>query len=275
MCLKKAVQFGRLLSRRPTLPFVLLADWREAKPCWDILAEGVPDQLQLIVVYTEQDRQVKQAARWAETRSQHGCEVPVHVVPGHVAQAEVAAYLVRILQDGKLLACPTGPRIVRRPITQVREQHRVVGSSGIDFCAGMRRVSSFPGCQPELLPLASVAAVGPPLAIWTLQPAQSLWMCKAASMTACMQDQILDSEEPPQRASETMSEKCAGGPQKHMQLDHPQSPHFAAESASFVDQEAAKWAKPVADMLSSIFTSESLEDVERQLALCQPDYYED
>jgi len=79
LCLRKAKQF-EAWSRKPgTKPYVLLTDWREAKPCMDILAgRGPQNKPVFTVVICEVRGQYGRASRWAEAHSENTAE-PVYV----------------------------------------------------------------------------------------------------------------------------------------------------------------------------------------------------
>lgn len=294
MCLKKATGFGRWLSRMPNVPFVLLADWREAKPCWDVLSQEMPNQLQFTLVYTEQERQFKQASQWAATLRARGGRNAIHVVPSHIKNTELADYVVRMLQRNKAMVCPAGMRrIASHPGTPCEGMRRVTSSPTVSPCEGIRRVSSFPGCQPEALSPTSAAVAGPPPGVWATQSPQSTWACKSPAWPRDVQiDQSMEWEamqQWPQDSLECDGEVTQGqydtckalpvwplqSPQQHKDIITPCSPMGAQSPSSFVDTEAAKWAKPVAAVLSSIFKSESWEDIQSALQLSEPDYYED
>ena len=108
VCLKKATGFGRWLSRKPNIPFVLLAHWREAKPCWDAICQENPTQLQFTVGYTEQETQYKQASWWAASQRARGCRNAIHVVPMHVEGIELASCVVKAVHLRPMLVLPPG-----------------------------------------------------------------------------------------------------------------------------------------------------------------------
>lgn len=292
MCLKKATGFGRWLSRTPDVPFVLLADWREAKPCWDILAQDTPKHLQFTLVYTEQERQFKQASQWAASLRARGSRNTVHVVPSHLKITDLAEYAVRMLQRNKAIIGPAGlRRIASHPGTPLDGLHRVASTPSVSPCEGLRRVSSFPGCQIEALsPTCASPTAGPP-GVWATQSPQ-IWACKAPAWPRDIQiDQSSEWEAMQQWPQEALD--CEGmaaqgmfnvcktlawpqqQPQLEKQITPPSTPLTRESSMSFIDAEAAKWAKPVADVLSSLFKTESWEDIQSALIKSEPEIYED
>jgi len=294
MCLKKATGFGRWLTRMPNIPFVLLADWREAKPCWDVLSQDTPHQLQFTLVYCEQERQFKQASQWAASLRARGSRNAIHVVPIHVKCTELAEYAVRMLQRNKAIVCPAGMRrIASHPGTQSLPQceglRRVTSCSSVTGVTSpmgemLRRVSSFPGCQPEALPPTGVAAAGPPPGVW-VAPSPQAW-CKVEQIDQSMAWAAL--EQWPQEAMEcegmamqmSACKALALWSQSSLQKEmtppcSPISTTPGGSPASFVESEQGKWATPVARVLSSIFKSESWEDISSALQLAEPDQYED
>jgi len=315
VCLKKATGFGRWVSRMPNVPFVLLADWREAKPCWDILSEDVPHEMQLTVVYTEQERQFKQASQWAASLRARGARNIIHVVPVHITSADLADYAVRLLQRNKAMVCPAGMRrIASHPGTTLplangacEGLRRATSSNGVSNLAspiseGIRRVSSFPGfCQAEAL----LGAAGPPPGVWAAR-AQALWACKPGAypgpQVSVQIDQSMDwaALEQWQEAAEgeglalqrlagkallppwpqRLGGMAPGTPQKGTPPCSPTSTDWCCTSPggspfSFVEAEQGKWSKPVAAVLASIFKSESGQDIQFMLQQSEPDHYED
>jgi len=74
VCLKKAGKFADWLhggqrngSRKPT-PYVLVSDWREAKPCMDFLARDHPSSRPLLtVLLCDERRHFERASTWAHS----------------------------------------------------------------------------------------------------------------------------------------------------------------------------------------------------------------
>lgn len=63
-CFKKAQQFENWLARSPKTDYVLLTDWREAKPCTDCLAERPCMLPSMLIVLCGSMRQVARAKQW-------------------------------------------------------------------------------------------------------------------------------------------------------------------------------------------------------------------
>jgi hypothetical protein len=76
---KKALGFEKWLLELPQKPSVLLADWREAKPCLEIVADSVVKPCSMLV-YTINDKQFKMATRWHATLPSE-VRNNVHVMP--------------------------------------------------------------------------------------------------------------------------------------------------------------------------------------------------
>jgi hypothetical protein len=68
ICLKKAKQFAEWTERGPRPPFMLVADWREAKPCIKVICspECQSKPILTVVVCTSQ-QQHSRASTWAQT----------------------------------------------------------------------------------------------------------------------------------------------------------------------------------------------------------------
>eukprot|EP00405_Crypthecodinium_cohnii_P050044 CAMPEP_0206605410 /NCGR_PEP_ID=MMETSP0325_2-20121206/50398_1 /ASSEMBLY_ACC=CAM_ASM_000347 /TAXON_ID=2866 /ORGANISM="Crypthecodinium cohnii, Strain Seligo" /LENGTH=306 /DNA_ID=CAMNT_0054120947 /DNA_START=19 /DNA_END=936 /DNA_ORIENTATION=+ len=68
-CLKKAVKFSAWLRSGQRQPYILVADWREVKPCMDALQEESDcNQPRDIVVLAESARVLERAELWAASR---------------------------------------------------------------------------------------------------------------------------------------------------------------------------------------------------------------
>jgi len=99
VCLKKATGLHRRVQNLQAMPFVLLCDWREAKPCMELLADNSYGWSHLMIVYTEHMKQFKMASRWAEEQcDQH----VVHVIPSTTITDELIRGVVRIMQRNLL-----------------------------------------------------------------------------------------------------------------------------------------------------------------------------
>jgi len=70
LCLKKAKQFEHGSCRPGTMPYILLTDWREVKPCMEIMQGHKPQKRPVfIVVICEVNRQYARATRWVQNLS--------------------------------------------------------------------------------------------------------------------------------------------------------------------------------------------------------------
>lgn len=77
ICLKKACKFGAWLGhRRRRPPFVLLTDWREAKPCEQALQER-QEKANAFVILCEKAVHFDRASAWAHNMQAKGQEVHV------------------------------------------------------------------------------------------------------------------------------------------------------------------------------------------------------
>jgi hypothetical protein len=77
--LRKAMQFEDWSRRPGTMPYILLTDWREAKPCMEILARrNLQTQPVFTVVICSARGQYGRASRWAESRSEDST-TPVYI----------------------------------------------------------------------------------------------------------------------------------------------------------------------------------------------------
>jgi len=96
VCLKKASVFERWLHRMQPFPYVMLCDWREAKPCmevWEQLDNTAP---RFTIVCTSNMKQFKVASKWAQgVRPNHS----VHVIPS-TSNLEVSRdSIMRVVQS--------------------------------------------------------------------------------------------------------------------------------------------------------------------------------
>merc|ERR1712032_285402 len=257
------------------------------------IAQDAPNELQFTLVYTEQDRQFKQASQWAATLRARGSRSAVHVVPSHIKDSELADYAVSMLQQNKTIACPAGMRrVASLPSTSGQELCKVASSSSISLCEGLRRVSSFPGCVTEAMSPNRTDAFGTPPGVWSAQSQQLAWSCQVPAWPRDEQiDQRLDWEAMQQWPQETLKVENIAmqgqfndckplsmwpeNQQLQQKITPPCSPGGASTPTSFVDAEACKWSKPVADVLGSIFKTESWEDIQNALLLSEPEFYED
>lgn len=74
VCLKKAKQFCGWLERSSRPTYVLVSDWREAKPCRDVL-ETLPKACHPtnMVVYVDHAKQFEKAVQWVQALPKGGC----------------------------------------------------------------------------------------------------------------------------------------------------------------------------------------------------------
>jgi len=78
VCLKKAGKFASWLAYGPQLPYILLTDWREVKPCMQAAAQERPkSRPTLTVVLAEMPQQFERASIWAQGLQE--CFGPVRV----------------------------------------------------------------------------------------------------------------------------------------------------------------------------------------------------
>lgn len=99
VCWRKAPKFGQWLSEQACPPQLLLADWREAKPCLDE-QESNHIFCQRTLVYAETPRQYKRACEWVAglKLSGHKQELEVIFVPASVQ--EFVDAVVRFFYEG-------------------------------------------------------------------------------------------------------------------------------------------------------------------------------
>lgn len=113
--LKKAAGVGRWLSRAPRPDFALLTDWREAKPCMQILDENDDFRRpRMTLVYVHGDKQFKQASRWA-AKLPFFSESPVYIIHYSTDVLEFAKSISLILHAQ---ANPKVPTILSEPNTR-------------------------------------------------------------------------------------------------------------------------------------------------------------
>lgn len=319
MCLKKATGFGRWLSRVSDMPFVLLADWREAKPCVEVLLQQPHEQTQIIVVYTEQDKQFKQASRWAASLPSQGYHHLVHVIPSTLRVEDLADYVVRLLRShfpGMAAAAgqrsPTPPRS-RNAFAQGSAQDAAPHTpprkqpAALDDGSPLRQTTPLPPgvwvsptsvCSSPVTPVSATAFAWPadmttagimpcafvavptscgfstpstcasetgmPLRRASSSPAVDN-MCMWGGASDCNTDSIIN----PLEGKFVEHWQEAGQPPLRRVVSHP------ACMSTFVNTEGMKWARPVADLMGSMFPVASTEDVQNMLKWSAPDHYED
>mmetsp|Transcript_1666 Transcript_1666/g.6555 ORF Transcript_1666/g.6555 Transcript_1666/m.6555 type:complete len:309 (+) Transcript_1666:83-1009(+) len=100
VCLKKARQFDHWIERNPKANYILLTDWREAKPCADALNDrlgkcGAP---MMTIVICDIVRQVSRAVQWAQSMGSEGGSVWV-VVRGSIPTSLLDGLIFRCFND--------------------------------------------------------------------------------------------------------------------------------------------------------------------------------
>merc|ERR1712012_1277016 len=66
VCLKKASVFERWLHRQQHVPYVMLCDWREAKPCMEVCDQECSSPPRCTIVCAATEKQYTVAAKWAQ-----------------------------------------------------------------------------------------------------------------------------------------------------------------------------------------------------------------
>lgn len=107
VCLKKAASLERRLSHIMKVPAVLLTDWREAKPCMQVLAESPNlNGVVTVVVYTE-CKQLRAARCWAADLPRSlKTQFPVTILPHLGTAEEVTACAWELLVKSQMLQMP-------------------------------------------------------------------------------------------------------------------------------------------------------------------------
>jgi len=99
MCMKKSSKFATWLSEREASPYVLIATWREVKPCMvAIMEHEQAHHPSLIIVLCDSPRQFSRASAWV---AEHDSTLSLHLCMNTDAAIE---YVVR--QDGGLTVNP-------------------------------------------------------------------------------------------------------------------------------------------------------------------------
>lgn len=81
VCLKKAQKFATWVASATQQPYVLLSDWREIKPCVQVIAQYATHNFPaMIVVCLDQPKQYKRVAEWASTLAQQGFREHVQII---------------------------------------------------------------------------------------------------------------------------------------------------------------------------------------------------
>jgi len=101
-CLKKALGVERWLPSTKSRFFLLLADWREVKPCAEFLLRAAGEKAHALVVYTESPKQYNQALMWASWLPAQGYNRHVHVLPPSYSGKKLAVHAAHLLRE---LAC--------------------------------------------------------------------------------------------------------------------------------------------------------------------------
>jgi len=246
VCLKKAAVYERWINRQTLARSVLLCDWREAKPCLNVLEQCPENQPRCIIIYTDSERQHKAAVRWAETTKFSSFHV--RVVQGDLHPTELVGYVTSL------------PRM--KDVAKV--------SHLCDDCS--TSCGSPASCtEDDLLSEGSpLAAEKDPHYFW--QAPTSPPGCWEMPMFPLLAPEPWQDEKHPIGQWTTpftvapLQVAPVAGQEVH--VDDVLAFPFAAEGA-------LRWTLPVAQMMGSIFPQESSTEVRQALSMALPDHYED
>jgi hypothetical protein len=107
VCHKKAAKFEAWLSSAVQPNYILVADWREAKPCIEVTSKGF--KFSQMIVYCETDSTFRKASEWA-------CQLPFEAGLVHVVNSMDAAetHLLELLakqSKGESETCSTASTV--------------------------------------------------------------------------------------------------------------------------------------------------------------------
>merc|ERR1711920_251132 len=95
----KAFRFEDWAARTKCRFFVLLADWREAKPSIDFLIQSAHEKSHVVVVHTENEQQYQNAKEWASRLPARGYTERVHVHSPSDSPSKLALYVAKLFSE--------------------------------------------------------------------------------------------------------------------------------------------------------------------------------
>lgn len=244
-CLKKAAGFQRWAQEAKPRCFLLLVDWREAKPCGDFLLQHFGEMPQhALAVYTESAKQYRLATQsgWSTGLAARGYTRPVFVLPPCSSEKEFALRAAQMLQENDPDRLPCG--------------------------------SDAESSSPTGLEAPSTTATIFP-SVW--QPAVSQPATCMASHSALIQQM----QEPDRKHGVLTYLSVAGMVQPTLTCVRPQwgdvgscvpARHY---DRAFVEMEGKTWAEPVAKLLGGLFPASTRAEVARFLTMAAPERYEE
>mmetsp|Transcript_14530 Transcript_14530/g.25669 ORF Transcript_14530/g.25669 Transcript_14530/m.25669 type:complete len:381 (+) Transcript_14530:129-1271(+) len=207
VCHKKAAKFEAWLSCAKQPDYILVTDWREAKPCMEVISKGF--KYAQMIVYCEAENTFRKATEWVKNLPP--LAGPVCVVNG---MEEVNAYLLEsfakeltteaevCLTPSTISECEGEPQAngLDTETTDQSEDEAMWSPSGVSFAPKADQV--WVPCVPMLVPLIQVVApVVAPVAAPAVNPianvlgpvlstysAQDLSQALAEAMPDCYAD---------------------------------------------------------------------------------------
>jgi len=254
LCLRNAQRLERLLGEQASpSPSVLLTDWREAKPCWDVLAEhGCRPSQVLLVVYTEGPKQFTTAKKWAAELPRRNM---VHVIPCLGSPDDLIEQLQCFRKDtasfqDTVLQPSSGQQLALNGEEASDQSGTVFGTaSSIKVAAE----ASFTSVEAWKWSDEASDQGGTAFGM-----ASSIEVAAEASFTAM--EAWKWSDEVSDQGSTDFSTA---------------SPIGAAAEACFTAMEAWKWSSPVAQRMLAALPSQSTSEVVGLLQAAAPSMYED
>lgn len=276
VCLKKASGFGRWVAREQHPPFVLLTDWREAKPCMSIVSQSRVNTPRLAAVYTEQERQFRQASQWASSMPGQGVCIPVQVLAGSHGMSDFVDLVSKVVHcNEELLRLPkvSRPRLELEPLLRDDrpEPWQPTSEVALPF-PETQQVSPRPSSSAS-----STVGCSPP-GVWSLVVTETGKWAVPVSSARGKTWQVTPEAGMRERPDEAVFRRLRDKTQED--FERPPngslaSPLGGLSPSSFCATEAGKWAEPVAQLLVNIFPRESLAEVKEVLSVAMPKQYED
>lgn len=304
ICFKKVTGFKKWIAEVAIPPSVLLTDWREAKPCVEVLDKS-QTTFKVVIVYVSDDKQLRAASKWAQALP---AQEHVRIIRSRSDPKDFTAHVMRSVHSA------AGREVMAqwhcRPASSVEpKKPPVLRSLSLQnlFDAGESpNAKDGKSSDTDSTPVASRRGCGtnaahgiltpPPPGAFSRERAASVRSGKslATDSTAVVRQVhgsiiagrgALALPPPGSFAHQTLnaksSKRLANAPMKGFRQPN-NSCMKAATSApaqpppnSFVCERARVWSVPVTRVLASIFPSQSCLEVSNALSVAAPDVYND
>jgi len=193
VCHKKAAKFEAWLSCAKQPDYILVTDWREAKPCMEVILKGF--RYAEMIVYCDTENMFRKASEWA--RSLPPEAGPVYVVNG--MEGVDAHLMASLAKESKAEAevCPTPSTTsecdgMQTDTTDQSEDEGLQSPPGVLLASKVDQM--WVPCVPVIVPVIQVAAPALNPVVDVLRPvfssysAQDLSQALADAMPECYTD---------------------------------------------------------------------------------------